>query len=961
MNESIWQALLAARLHDPPEKALVLMRTAEGHEAGTARTLAGDIFPHGIPALAAASAKRADRWASAADRAAFPSHDADRRYPAWQQVRFDQQPVIVHPLTGQEFELDRLGDIAPAQITELSTAHLRGLIHRDSDGSVDVRRTALAFWRFGPQINAPDIRNLWALLPADTRVPDHTIFDHLDLTAALSGAFAADAQDGPALLAVSLGPVQDFIAASRSTSDLWAGSHLLARIAWEAMRVVCDLCGPEAILFPRLRGVPQVDLWLQTQCALDRNLFADERWRKERTDANPLFGAALPNRFTAVVPRSRAREIADGITRRVREWARATTADAYRQLLAEAGIADDPALPGYAQIAKQLAGFPEVHWAVVPWVLVRTGDADRVEASDPALADAMRPFFEGDPPGFLGSDAWQVLAGSVEIEDGWFWAPNPGALYPALHELLERLLSATKATRAFDQSRQYGWRCALTGDAEWLTTDRDQLAKSYRRQSDTLWAKVSQTRPGWARRGEHLGALATLKRLWPTLFTKEVGELLELQVDRFVVSTHTMALAGTLDGWLQDDLRLPEDFAIRIKRQAGSRVAVPRKLARAIARHPDAEALRALPGWLESQSATADDESSDAPSAGARRALAKALGRELETYYGLLLMDGDRMGAWLSASDRDLTLCHEQTFHPQVRHALANRFGADSTFARYAASPRAASPSRHMAISEALNHFALRLAPAVIEGACAGRLIYAGGDDVLAMVPVDDLLPALAGLRAAFSGIDPREVGFDGAIGIERLNDGFVAHEGRVMRLMGHKATASAGGVIAHHQAPLGAVMRELRDAEKRAKRMDGKDAFSVAVIKRAGGALRFTTHWKEGIRVLLDLRDFLRGPRVSRRAVYNAMQWLKDLPPDPALAGAMLGYQFARQGGADDASSELGVRIARLAFDPAQRPGEESALEWLASLLQVAEFLARESRGARGGSAVPAPLQASA
>jgi CRISPR-associated protein Cmr2 len=116
------------------------------------------------------------------------------------------------------------------------------------------------------------------LLPADTRVPDHSIWDHLDLTSAFAGAFAADSQQEAALLALSLGPVQSFIAAARSTSDLWARSHLLSRLSWEAMKPVCERLAPDAILFPRLRGVPQVDLWLRDEIKLCAEWFKDAEW-----------------------------------------------------------------------------------------------------------------------------------------------------------------------------------------------------------------------------------------------------------------------------------------------------------------------------------------------------------------------------------------------------------------------------------------------------------------------------------------------------------------------------------------------------------------------------------------------------------------------------------------------------------------------------------------------------------
>ena len=62
--------------------------------------------------------------------------------------------------------------------------------------------------------------NSGGLLPADTRVPDHTIWQHLDLTAAFATALQAG-EGNPALLTVSFGPVQEFIAQARTTSDLW--------------------------------------------------------------------------------------------------------------------------------------------------------------------------------------------------------------------------------------------------------------------------------------------------------------------------------------------------------------------------------------------------------------------------------------------------------------------------------------------------------------------------------------------------------------------------------------------------------------------------------------------------------------------------------------------------------------------------------------------------------------------
>ncbi len=941
-NDLLWQIKLAARLHDPVEKALILMRAAEGHEGGTSQALREKLGLADLPEQCRKAVQKADHWASAADRAAFPNRNEDGRYPGWQQVHFDERPVIIHPLTGEEFALDKLTDIEPEAAKALALGHFTGLIHEG-----DLKRTALAFWRFGPEIDAEEIKSLWALLPADTRVPDHTIFDHLDLTAALAGCFALDPHDGPALLAVSLGPVQDFIAAARSTSDLWAGSHLLSRLSWEAMRVICDKLGPEAILFPRLRGIPQVDLWLRDDHGLRPDLFESCEWTERSTDANPLFAAALPNRFTALVPTKQARALAAEIISHVRDWILKQGEAAYHLLLKSADIQNDPALPGYAQLREQLASFPEVHWAAAPWSLVETKDG-KVDASTPQLAQAMQPFFSAGPPGYLGTDAWRLLSGGIRLEEGWFWRPNPGALYPALHELLERVLAATKSLRTFGQAQQQGWRDSLNGEAEWLTTVRDQLALPSGQRRDTLWSRVAERRPTLAKKGEHLAALNAIKRLWPTLFVNELKGTLDLDVSRFVVSTHTMALATSLALAIKENRALPEKLADELRRSKAERVALPRKLALDLARHPDRETLTRLPGWLDAKKES-EKESDERRADGLVK---DYLGEVPEAYYGMLLMDGDRMGAWLSA-ERDLTLPHARSFHPQIGAALQN-LDRDPSFARYGKELRAPSPSRHMAISEALNHFALALAPDIVERQHYGRVLYAGGDDLMAMLPVIDLLPAMAMLRAVYSGIEPAAVGLVGVdTPFERQSNGFVLYRKRLMRMMGEQATASCGAVIAHHQAPLSAVLRELRAAEKRAKQEGDRNAFSIAIIKRSGGALHLTAKWGEPVRLLLKLRDFLAEPDVSRRAVYNSTVWMRDLPEpegDGAMVASMLGWQLARQTGEThkkttrDHYDLSGLALDLVAQAIVHAPAGKR-LGWLETFLSAAEFLARETR----------------
>lgn len=146
-----WQAKVAAWLHDPAEKALVLFRDPAGHEGGTVRALQERLFPGGtVPEALAGIVRRADRWAAAADRPQFPRDPQEHRYAAWTQVRFADRPVLIHPLAGNEYDLKTLAEIAYEAVKAVSLDHFEGLIDRTADG-VHWQRTFLKLWRLGPE------------------------------------------------------------------------------------------------------------------------------------------------------------------------------------------------------------------------------------------------------------------------------------------------------------------------------------------------------------------------------------------------------------------------------------------------------------------------------------------------------------------------------------------------------------------------------------------------------------------------------------------------------------------------------------------------------------------------------------------------------------------------------------------------------------------------------------------
>jgi CRISPR-associated protein Cmr2 len=381
---------------------------------------------------------------------------------------------------------------------------------------------------------------------------------------------------------------------------------------------------------------------------------------------------------------------------------------------------------------------------------------------------------------------------------------------------------------------------------------------------------------------------------------------------------------------------------------------------------------RKLPALLErvrDQERDAKIEGTEIRSEELNRLIKDLFRKRPETYYALIQMDGDHMGAWLAGNEEKYKLCYEETWHPQVRTEVEKFVQGNATLRGYVKMHRPPSPARHAAISRALSDFSTYLVRHVIEDCVKGKLLYAGGDDVLALVAVDDLFDAMQLLRLAYSGIAPHEnMKLDERVGQLRagggakqrgllLADGFGFLEGRLMTLMGPKATASMGAVVAHHTAPLSMVLRQLREAESRAK-SSGRNRFCIRILKRAGGEVSVTSPWwtsrddkpaveNSALRLMKDLRDQLVLTDFSRGAIYRSQLWFEGLTDEKAdatdehwraqMAGA-LAAQFIRQKGAAQAAHDI-VRFVCEVIRPEQ---PRTVLE---NYLATCEFLARESR----------------
>ncbi|MFE4108658.1 type III-B CRISPR-associated protein Cas10/Cmr2 [Almyronema epifaneia] len=200
-------------------------------------------------------------------------------------------------------------------------------------------------------------------------------------------------------------------------------------------------------------------------------------------------------------------------------------------------------------------------------------------------------------------------------------------------------------------------------------------------------------------------------------------------------------------------------------------------------------------------------------------------------WWAIVLADGDGMGQYISGSKLEKYRAYiNQNLVPEIP-GLAELYNTDKRMG----------PATHIGLNRALLDFSNRLVPYLTEKRFCGKVIYSGGDDVMAVLPIEDLPDYLRSLRSAWSGAaDPGDE-FDHGDGYWRPKPEkkLKGLPNRPLFTMGCTATMSMGVVIAHKSVPLPTVLENLWEAESdRAKEMVGKDGLCFRVIYSGGNVL---------------------------------------------------------------------------------------------------------------------------
>src|SRR3990172_5765967 len=435
MDKEICIKKIQALLHDPPEKALILGKV--GHEeraSNLMRIIEGS-------ASITNGTKDADHIASASDRINFPK-DIEAK------VDFSKEPVVVHPLSGKEFKIP---PSATSAITGIDYKQVMSAVDEAIKGIAlkypDLESRYLSLWAELYEIikvkekecGKSALGQLWELLPADTRIPDHSIWEHRRVTSAIAGALPE-----PSLLLFSIGPIQDFIATARKTQDLWAGSYMLSYISWTAMKAISEGMGPDSIIFPDLMDQPFCNLWLR-----ERGLKFVEKPRRES-----LSSPTLPNRVLAILPKDNAEHVArkaEDAVKRVFTEICSTVKNEIENSLNE--LKNDAI---WEEIwNRQTRDFLQVYWSILP-----AGKKNEYKS----LIDTYKTFL-GDE---LLKDFEKLLK---EYETKGF-GPNIGTVYGQLYKFLEKAHGSRKTIRDFSQQSEPHYKCTMCGIREPVHPER---------------------------------------------------------------------------------------------------------------------------------------------------------------------------------------------------------------------------------------------------------------------------------------------------------------------------------------------------------------------------------------------------------------------------------------------------------------------------------------------------------
>ncbi|MCS7177916.1 MAG: type III-B CRISPR-associated protein Cas10/Cmr2 [Anaerolineae bacterium] len=487
--------------------------------------------------------------------------------------------------------------------------------------------------------------------------------------------------------------------------------------------------------------------------------------------------------------------------------------------------------------------------SVDPEEVARTAMKSALEALK-ERAERAKEFLRGISPGDGTWDAiWQR---QLENHLEFFWAAATIAEgYQAAYQRASRAFEAAKRTRPFPQTQEEDLKDSLSGRRSALHTAQKDARAYWKQIATSGKVTAAQLKPDGR---ERLDALGAIKRFgfgsdaerFPSTSSVAAADYLAKVLGHPALEIYRKTLeAIPLFYRVSEDDRWPYDGDLLYLETLAS------------------QRLQASYGFREEHLTRYKEQLEDARQS--LRALYSVAGRP-SPYYALLVMDGDSIGKRIA---------------------------------------RCASEEEHRTLSQQMVEFAMQARE--ILKPYQGTAVYAGGDDILALLPLRGALPAAQALAESFAQKVPQ-------------------------------GTASAGLVLAHHLYPLGAVLSAGREAESWAKRMEGKNAVCVRALKRSGEPIEVRSHWGNPGKLCGALCQWFASGALASRFAYEVAANLPFLKGE--LVRSELKRLIRRHRNADKPDPPDPTDLAdRLAAWAESLPG---GAEELAGWLLLARFIAQ-------------------
>ncbi|GAB1542238.1 hypothetical protein NUACC21_49120 [Scytonema sp. NUACC21] len=749
----------------------------------------------------------------------------------------------------------------------------------------DVKKVFLWFWRFYPELLARQ-QSQALLQPANKIIPDCPFHSYKSTVSAIVGAmFPQDWEEGqehehPYLLLFTFSPVQEFIKSSRKFLDFWAASYLLhylsAKLCWH----IAQKYGPDAVITPSLWSQEIIDALIVQEYEDFAVYFPDKldpvaRF-KEKTSTS-LSTAGFPNIITVLIPEKAAKNLGQELAQVLKaEWAKIgvqvredikkrviellqNSPDKLKKLIEDAFPKNTDLNPYFEELNYLLQGGCwewnklwdaqlnhtwECYWTGVP--LGNPEKALTIEVNNAGFTDWQ------DAQNNVSQSRDQIPSEPEKFAYSLF---NVGSWWGSLQNRLGRSIQAVKNTRTWLIPPAPGERSTISGQ---LSAVHPRLhyqgklkeggglpASSMR----LFWLVMAEAYPGLFNGSERLNALELTKRMaW---VYGGVAQSLGLEVDpedpefdyelwirfpnlssiaaaRFACDRHDLVKKywETLNDLVHNAEHTFDGEQLKAFRKKTRR---PFHVPKTNGVIPHYNGVMFSSRWL------ADDmslQSSDAIAtlSGLVEKAHKHIGfgdGSPADWWAIILADGDGMGKYVSGQNLD-TYC-SYIVKDFVDESIP---GLDDLLNK---TRKRMGPATHVGLNRALLDFSNRLVPHLTEERFCGKVIYSGGDDVMAVLPLEDLPQYLLSLRAAWcGGEDPKGEFYTEGGYWYRKSD-----KSRPYFTMGAGATISMGIVIAHKSVPLPTVLEKLWDAEKEeAKKLDGKDGLCFRIVYGSGNTL---------------------------------------------------------------------------------------------------------------------------